>query len=143
MKSRLKFVVPIVLVLAVAAWKLVLSKPDASAKAKVAGQVYVLPKDFLINLSDGQFGKVSVGLVLDHAQPLGGDHGATPPEGFGALAQEPVVRDIVTDELTDADADRLKSHAGRDALKHTILNAIRHRTDVKVDDVLLMDVTVQ
>ena len=72
---------------------------------KVHGEVYVLPKDFLVNLSDGRFGKLNVALVFDHgftAAPAAGGHGAgtEAPEGYGVLTQEPLVRAIVTDVLT-------------------------------------------
>ena len=67
MKSKLKFIVPILLIVLGGVYKFVLAKPGAPApKPKVDGQVYVLPKEFLINLDDGRFAKLSVGLVLDH-----------------------------------------------------------------------------
>jgi hypothetical protein len=63
MKGKLKFVIPIaVLILLGGAYKMVLAKP-ADEKKKVEGMVYVLPKEFLINLSDSHFAKLSVALV--------------------------------------------------------------------------------
>ena len=79
-------------------YKFVLAKPKAEAKPpKVEGTVYVLGKEFLVNLADGRFAKMSVALVLDpkdHSTAAAGGHegGATPPEGYGAMAQEGVVR---------------------------------------------------
>jgi hypothetical protein len=71
MKSKLKFIVPILLIAVGGVYKFVLAKPGAPApKPKVDGQVYVLPKEFLINLNGGRFAKLSVGLVLDHTQAI-------------------------------------------------------------------------
>lgn len=144
MKRRLMIVVPLAVLIALGGvWKLVLAKP-ASHDAKVDGQVYVLPKEFLVNLTDGRFAKMQVALVLAHDQAVEaeGDH-AAPTEGFGSLEQEPVVRDVVVDEVTDSDAEDLTQRRGRAALKRRLLKAIRARTDVKVNDVLLTDVAVQ
>jgi flagellar FliL protein len=146
-KSKLKFIIPIVLVLLGGVYKFVLAKPAAAEKPKVAGEVYVLPKDFLINLADGKFAKLGVGLVFDEgysAAPAGGaEGGATPPDGYGALTQEAVVRDIVTDVVTDKSADDLTSRKGREEIKTQILKRLKSQTDVKVHDVLLTDVAVQ
>jgi flagellar basal body-associated protein FliL len=146
-KSKLKFIIPIVLVLLGGAYKFVLAKPAAAEKPKVVGEVYVLPKDFLINLADGKFAKLGVGLVFDEgysAAPAGGaEGGATPPDGYGALTQEAVVRDIVTDIVTDKSADDLTSRKGREEIKAQILKRLKKQTDVKVHDVLLTDVAVQ
>jgi flagellar FliL protein len=146
-KSKLKFIIPILLLLLGGAYKFVLAKPAAAAKPKVAGEVYVLPKDFLVNLSDGKFAKLGVGLVFDEgysAAPAGGgEAAAAPPEGYGALPQEAVVRDIVTDVVTDKSAADLTSSKGRDEIKALILKRIKTQTDVKVHDVLLTDVAVQ
>jgi flagellar basal body-associated protein FliL len=147
-KSKLKFIVPVLLLALGGAYKFVLAKPSAPApKPKVDGTVYVLPKEFLINLSGGRFAKLSVGLVLDHSQPVvdpaAGHEGAKPPEGFGTLPQEAVIRDLITDKLTDDDADSLVSADGREKLKSSLLRSIKKKTDVKVEDVLFTDVAVQ
>ncbi len=147
MKSKLKFIIPIVLLLLGGVYKFVLAKPAAAAKPKVAGEVYVLPKDFLVNLSDGKFAKLGVGLVFDEgysaAPAKGGEGGAAPPDGYGALPQEAVVRDIITDVVTDKSADDLTSRKGRDEIKALILKRLTSQTDVKVHDVLLTDIAVQ
>jgi flagellar basal body-associated protein FliL len=145
-KRRLKIIVPLAVLLALGGYKFVLAKPGHPPRPKVDGAVYVLPKEFLVNLADGHLGKVSVGLVLAHGQAAAGGHGAeatSPPEGYGPLSQEAVVRDIVTDTLTDQDAGTLGSHAGRERIKQKILKAIGRHTDVRATQVLLMDVTVQ
>ena len=142
-------VIPIVAVVALAAvYKLVLAKPSAeAAKPKVEGTVYVLGKEFLVNLADGRFAKLTVALVLDpkdESAAAGEGHAAgKPPEGFGAMMQEAVVRDVITDDLTDSKDAELIDRAGRARVKARILKDLRKRTDVKVDDVLFTDVTVQ
>jgi flagellar FliL protein len=149
MASKLKIVIPVVLVLALGGvYKFVLSKPSAAAKSKIDGSVYVLPKEFLVNLSGGRFAKLGVGLVLSHADhsiaaALKDKEAVKPPEGFGPLPQEAVVRDIVTDTLTDRADHDLIDRAGRERLKKRIIRAITQRTDVHVEDVLFTDVAVQ
>jgi flagellar basal body-associated protein FliL len=146
MKSKLKFIVPILLLVVGGVYKFVLAKPGPPApKPKVDGQVYVLPKEFLINLSGGRFAKLSVGLVLDESQPTASaeKEAAKPPEGFGTLPQEAVIRDLVTDKLTDDTAESLVSEKGREKLKSQLLLSITKKTDVKVKEVLFTDVAVQ
>jgi flagellar basal body-associated protein FliL len=146
-----KILIPVVLLVVLGgAYKFVLAKPKAeAAKPKVEGTVYVLGKEFLMNLKDGRFAKLSVALVLnpkDHSTaPAGGGHGAapTPPEGYGAMAQEGVVRAIVTDSITNAEDAELITRKGREHLQHEILERIHHETDVHADEVLFTDVTVQ
>ncbi len=152
MASKLKIVIPVVLLLVLGAfYKLVIAKPEAVATPKIAGTVYVLPKEFLVNLAEGRFAKLGVALILDPKDhsladaAAGGAHGAAPkpPEGFGALPQEAVIRDIVTDTLTDRANNELIEREGRERLKKRIIQAITKRTDVHVEDVLFTDVAVQ
>jgi flagellar FliL protein len=142
-KGKLKIILPLALLVVLGGlYKVVLAKPPEH-KAKVHGQVYVLPKEFLLNLSDNHFVKLNVGLVLAEGQVPGKAEGAAPPEGFGALEEEAVVRDVITDTVTDARADQLVSRRGRNALKAKVLKRLRSQTDVKVNDVLFTDVAVQ
>ena len=149
MASKLKIVIPVVLLLVLGGvYKFVIAKPAAEAKPKIAGQVYVLPKEFLINLAEGRFAKLGVGIVIDeHDHSLvdaaADKHATKPPEGFGPLPQEPVIRDIITDTLTDRDASSLTDREGREKLKKKIIKRIAKITDVHVDDVLFTDVAVQ
>jgi len=149
MKSKLKIVIPVVVLLALGGvYKFVIAKPAAEAKPKIEGTVYVLPKEFLVNLSEGRFAKLGVGIVLDPldeslAAAAANKEAPKPPEGFGPLPQEAVIRDIVTDTLTDRDAGSLTDRAGRERLKNKIKREIAARTDVHVDDVLFTDVAVQ
>jgi|HigsolmetaAR201D_1030396.scaffolds.fasta_scaffold37383_2 flagellar FliL protein len=122
-------------------------RPKDEHRAKIDGTVYVLPKEFLLNLRDGRYAKLNVALVLDRSQPTEADtggHGTSkPPEGFGTLEQEAVIRDIVTDVVTNADGDQLISASGRAAIKQEILAQIRRTTDVRAENVLITDVAVQ
>jgi flagellar basal body-associated protein FliL len=145
-KSKLKIIVPVLLVLLGGAYKFVLHKPPKEPPPKVVGTVYVLPKDFLINLADGKFAKLGVALVFDKGYtgvPAKAEGGTEPPDGYGALPQEAVVRDIVTDVVTDDRAADLTSRRGREEIKTEVLKRLHQQTDVKVHDVLLTDVAVQ
>lgn len=144
MKGKLKIVIPLALLLVLGGlYKVVLAKPADKQEPKVDGTVYVLGKEFMVNLSDQHFAKMNVALVLAEGQLPEGEGGAEPPEGFGALEQEAVVRDVITDTLTDADTRQLVSRKGRHALKAKVLKQLREKTDVKVNDVLFTDVAVQ
>ena len=150
MKKKLMILVPVLLVVLGGAYKFVLAKPaEAKPEPKVHGSVYVLGKEFLVNLADGHFAKMTVGLVLAHDDtstvPAGGGHGAAPapPEGFGPMSQEAVVRDIITDELTGANHEALVDGETREKMKEHIAKKLRSKTDVKVEEVLITDVTVQ
>lgn len=145
MKKKAKIIVPLALVLAFGAYKMVLAKP-AGPEPKVHGDVYVLAKEFVLNLEDGRYARLGVGLVLE-AGALAGAHGGAeapkPPDGYGPLPQEALVRDIVTDHLTAADPDDLTDRRGRRRLKKEILETIHRETDVHAEQVLFTDVAVQ
>jgi flagellar FliL protein len=130
------------------AYKFVLAKPkEAEAKPKVHGTVYILEKEFLVNLDDGRFAKLTAALVLAHddtsTAPAGGHSAATPPEGYGVMSQEAVVRAVITDDLTNAKANEVIDREGREHLQEKILKDLKKKTDVKVEEVLFPDVTVQ
>jgi flagellar FliL protein len=146
--NKKKLLIPIVLLLVLGgAYKFVLAKPKAAeAKPKVDGTVYVLQKEFLVNLKDGRFAKLTAALVLAHddtSTVASGGHEASPPEGYGAMTQEAVVRSIITDDLTNAkDVELIDLHA-REKMQVKILKDLKQQTDVKVEEVLFPDVTVQ
>lgn len=150
MKTKLKFVIPIVLIASFGGYKFGFAKdaPKEPAK-KVKGDVYVLAKDFLVNLEGGRFAKLGVALVVEHgtavapAATSSHDGPPEPPEGYGTLPQEALVRDIVTDVLTDSAAADLTSRAGRQEVKERITKTIKKSTDVHIEDVLFTDVAVQ
>ena len=147
-----KKIVPVIVVLLAlgGVYKFVIAKPPAEAKPKpkVHGTVYMLQKEFLVNLHEGRFAKLQVGLILAHddvSTVAAGGHGAAaaPPEGYGAMTQEGVVRDVITDVLTDAEDSELIESKGRHHLKEEILKDIKKHTDVKVEHVIFSDITVQ
>jgi flagellar basal body-associated protein FliL len=147
-KKKLIIIVVVALVAAGGAYKTVLAKPkEKAAEPKVHGTVYVLPKDFLVNLADGRYAKLSVALVVEESASAGGHgggHGApAPPEGYGSEPQEAIVRDVITDTLTDASDSDLIQREGRERIKKKILSSIKKHTDVHVEEVLFPDVTVQ
>jgi flagellar basal body-associated protein FliL len=145
MKKKLIILVVAVLVIGGGAYKTVLAKPkEKEPEPKVEGTVYVLPKEFLVNLADGRFAKLQVALVVEHAVAAAGGHGApVPPEGYGSEPQEAIVRDLITDTLTNASDHELIQREGREKIKKQILTAIKKHTDVHVEEVLFPDVTVQ
>jgi flagellar FliL protein len=146
MKGKLKFILPLVaLILLGGAYKTVLAKPGKPApKPKVEGQIYVLPKEFLVNLASDRYAKLTVALVLPEKEAVvAKGEGAAPPEGWGTLPQEAVIRGIVTDTLTGIKAEKLISPEGRDKVKEKLLTKIHKYSDVKAEEVLLTDVAVQ
>lgn len=146
MRSKLKFIIPLVVLLALGgAYKVVLAKPAKTVKPHLDGEVYVLQKEFLINLADGHFAKLDAALVLPpSALPAaGGEGAATPPDGYGALAQEAAVRAEITDTVSGAKSSELIKKKGRDLLRKKALKEILAHTDVKATDVLFTDVAVQ
>lgn len=156
MKPKILIPVLVAVMAAGGAYKFLLAEPEAKPKHKVEGEVYVMPREFLVNLADGRFARLSVALVFAHgytashaaevaAKESGaGKKGAPKPvEGFGVLPQEPLVRDIVTDALASARARSLQRTEARERLKRKIEKRIAAKTDVEVDDVLFTDVAVQ
>ena len=147
MKGKLKIVVPLVLLLALGgAYKTVLAKPKPEPKHKVEGVVYVLPKEFTLNTADDRYAKLWVALVLPHeeaAHLAEAGHGPKPPEGFGPLPQEAIVRALVTDVVNGADGKELTTAKGREHLAEELLKEIKKHSDVHAEHVLFTDVAVQ
>ena len=142
MKKKLKIVIPVVLVLFGGVYKEVLAKPPKGPKPKIACTVYVMPKEFLLNMADGRYAKLDVSLVLDKSEVVPTAEGSS-NDNYGALPQEPAVRDVITNIVTDQPSKDLIDRNGREDLKKEILKGIRQNTDVKVDEVLFTDVAVQ
>ena len=149
MKKKLKIVVPLLLLVVGGGYKFVFAKPAPRAEPKVHGDVYVLGKDFLINLDGGRYAKLGVALVVEPgtaAPPEAGGHGGggtKPPEGYGTLPQEAVARAVVTEVLTGAEPEELRRAPARAGLKRRILRTLRKTSDIHVEDVLFTDVAVQ
>ena len=141
-KNKLIVIVVVALVGVLGAYKFVLAPPPpAGAEPKVKGAVYVLPKEFLVNLSDGRYAKFSVAMVVDHLPEP--DAHAEPTEGYGAMAEEAVVRDLVTDVVGASTGEQLSSAEGREKVKKLVKKRLKQQTDLHVEDVLLPDITVQ
>jgi flagellar protein FliL len=123
-----------------------MTKPKPVNKDKIKGTIYVLPAPFLLNLTDGRYAKMTVALQLPPGQSDGASATASASSGedaVGTLPEEPLVREIVTDTITNQNGETLVSEKGRRAIKHQIQQAITKRTDVKVEAVLFPDLTVQ
>jgi flagellar FliL protein len=144
MKKKLPIILVVVLIVAAAGYKF--TRPKPVVKMKINGTVYVMPKDFLLNLSDGRYAKVTVGLLLAPGQSDGvtaANASSTPSDGIGTLPEEAVVRDIITNIITNKTADDLIESKGRLEIKSEILAQIKKETDVKVTQVLFPDIAVQ
>jgi flagellar basal body-associated protein FliL len=124
-----------------------MAKPKLAVKQKIQGTIYVLPQSFLLNLNDGHFAKLTLALILAPGQSDGAAAGAAASSssegGPGTLPEEAVIRDIVTNLMTNESSGELTTESGRRAAKRQILAAIRQQTDIKVEQVLFPDLTVQ
>ncbi len=145
--TKKKLIIILVVVLGVggyAAKTFLLPKP-AVAKAKIAGEIYVLPKGFTFNLTDGRYATMTIGLILAPGQSDGATAAGatTTPAGIGTLPEEPAIRAIITNIVTDDSSQALLQASGRAHLQSEILTQIKTTTDVKVTGVLFTDVAVQ
>jgi flagellar FliL protein len=123
-----------------------MTKPKPVNKDKIKGTIYVMPAPFLLNLQQGRFAKLTVALELAPGQSDGASATAVAGSGenaVGTLPEEPLVREIVTDAVTNQNGESLVTTDGRNAVKHHILQTIDAETDVKVEAVLFPDLTVQ
>lgn len=122
-----------------------MTKPKPVVKEKIKGEIYVMPQSFLLNLSDGRYAKVTVALQLAPGQSDGAsaEGGSASSEGPGTLPEEPLVREIVTNTVTNQNGEALVGEKSRGAIRQRILTAIRKQTDVKVESVMFPDLTVQ
>lgn len=141
-----KKILAVIPVLLFVAYTMTKPKPKVP-KTKIVGTIYVMPKEFLLNLKDGRYAKVAVALQLAPGQ----SDGATASSGAsgtgeaaaGTLPEEPLVREIITNTITNQTGETLVSTSGRKSLRAKIAGAIRAQTDVKVETVLFPDLTVQ
>ncbi|HSZ15438.1 MAG TPA: flagellar basal body-associated FliL family protein [Solirubrobacteraceae bacterium] len=123
-----------------------MTRPKPVNKDKIKGTIYVMPAPFLLNLTDGRFAKITVGLELAPGQSDGASATAAAASGenaAGTLPEEPLVREIVTNAITNQNGETLISGQRRAVIKHKILQAIAQQTDDKVEAVLFPDLTVQ
>jgi flagellar basal body-associated protein FliL len=103
---------------------------------KIAGQLVTLTPDFLINLSGGHYGKLTVALQLRTAR-------VGKPGSAVALPEDAAVRANVTDTLTGLSSNDLIDRGRRHQLQTQILRALQARTDEPVENVLFTDIAVQ
>ena len=141
-KSKKKLLLaPIVLLLvAGVGYKMFLAPKPVVPEMKIAGAVAALPSEFVVNLADGHYGKVSVALVMAPVEGGGGGHGAGEEI---VLAQAAAIRAIITDNLTGIPKESLIDRKHRTELLDHILEDIHEKTDEHIDGVLLTDITVQ
>jgi flagellar basal body-associated protein FliL len=139
MKSKLKFIVPVPILLVVlfGAYTMLLSPKPAAAKEKIVGTLLPLTNPFIVNLAGDRYGKLSVSLLLSKAPP---------PSTTGlpvTLPEDSAVRAIITDETTGIPASELIDRKQRNALLARILKRMKHTTDEPVTQVLITDLAVQ
>ena len=144
MKKKLMIIIPVLLLGGgyVAKAKLM---PPKVVKPKLAGEIYILPKQFTLNLQDGHFATLTVALELAPGQSDGASADATTSTGatVGTLPEEAVIRAIITNLITNQTSNALITDSGRTGLQKQILSQITSQTDVKVDQVFFTDVAVQ
>src|ERR1044071_3374141 len=149
--KNIKVLIPVLLLVVGGVYKFMLAPKPVEPKKKIEGSVYIMPKDFLINLAGGKFAKLNAALVLKHgyleeavAEASGGGHEATaPPDGYGTLPQEAAVRAIITDTITDLPATRLTREKSRVKVQEDVLKRIHRETDVEAEDFIITDLAVQ
>ena len=145
-KKKLIIIVVAALVLAGGAYKTVLAKPKEKApEPKVRGH-RLRPPEGVPGQPRRRPLRQAAGRARGRARcpwPAGGHGAPVPPEGYGAEPQEAIVRDLITDELTNAADHELIQREGREKIKKKILKSIKEHTDVHVEEILFPDVTVQ
>jgi flagellar basal body-associated protein FliL len=142
-KKKLIIVLPIVLLAAVGGvYKFVLApKPAPPPPPKIEGAIVKLPQEFVLNLAEGHYGRVTVALVVPHtALPAAAHGGGTDSSG---LEQEAAIRAIVTDELTGVERGELVQRKARHHVLEKLAKRLHKETDTEVEDVLFTDIAVQ
>jgi flagellar FliL protein len=142
-KSKKKLIIMLLVVLLVGGgggYKMFLAPKPVPPKLKIEGSVVALEREFVVNLEEGHYGKLSVALVVE-------------PEGAGAeahaagepivIAQEPVIRAIITDRLTNLTTEDLIDREKREVVIHEILEIIEKSTDEHVTKVYFTDLAIQ
>ena len=141
MKKKLKFILPVPILLAVlaGAYMTVLApKKAVAAPPKVNGTLVELPTDFVVNLADGHYGKISVALLLTTAPPA-----TATVNGVTTLPQDAEIRAVITDQLTGLQPDLLIDRSTRHTVLNRILAQLKKSTDEPVKQVLITDLAVQ
>jgi flagellar protein FliL len=145
MKKKLMIIIPVLLLGGGYVAKAKLMAPKV-VKPKLAGEIYILPKAFMMNLQDGHYATLTVALELAAGQNDGAtaeSAGASSTSTVGTLPEEAVIRAIITNLITNQTSGALVTSSGRSGLQAQILSQIKAQTDVKVDQVFFTDVAVQ
>src|SRR6201987_5619921 len=114
MKKKLMIIIPVLLLGGgyVAKAKLM---PAKVVKPKLAGEIYILPKQFMCNLQDGHYATLTVALELAAGQSDGATAEAGAPATgatVGTLPEEAVIRSIITNLITDQTSKALVTGTG-------------------------------
>lgn len=141
-KKLIPIIVVVIAVLGFAGYSFAL--PKHKPKLKIDGTVYILPKQFTLNMKGGQYATLTVALLLAPSQSVGVTSATDPPPtGFGSLTDEAVIRAIITNDVTDQPSSALVTQPGRKAVEAKILSDIRSQTDTQVNAIYFTDVAVQ
>jgi flagellar basal body-associated protein FliL len=145
MNKKLLFpILTLVLVVIAAFAAYSMAKPKPKVTTKINGTIYILQKQFTLNLKGGQYATLTVALLLPPTQSVGVTSPSDPPPtGFGSLTDEAVIRAIITNDVTDQPANALLTQPGRKKIEATILSNIRSQTDTKVTNIYFTDLAVQ
>lgn len=95
---------------------------------RINGTVMTLSKSFTMNLSDGQYATLSAALLLPKSE---------------TMTDEPIVRAIITDVITDQPSTTLLSANGRAEIQSDIVHDINTKTNLKVKAIYFTDMAVQ
>jgi flagellar basal body-associated protein FliL len=137
MKKKLIIALPVLLLLVGGFMaKKILLKPKPVPPPKIAGTLLTLDPEFLVNLSDGHYGKLTVALQLTKAP-------VATPGAVTKLPEDAALRANITDALTGLNSNDLISRVRRHALQKTILRSIKKTTDEPVTNVMFTDIAVQ
>lgn len=145
MKKKILIILPILVLGGGYVAKAKLMAPKV-VKPKIAGEIYILPHQFMCNLKDGHYATFTMALELAPGQSDGAtadSAGASSTSVVGTLPEEAVIRAITTNLITNQSSTTLVSDSGRAGLEKQILTDIKTQTDVKVDQVFFTDVAVQ
>ena len=146
MKKKKILIILLVVVLGGGAFAYKTMKKPKLVHLKIAGTTYVLPSAFLLNLSDGQYAKLTVALELAPGQSDGATAAAASSSSdstIGTLPEEAEVRAIVTNVITNTSSSQLLNANSRAGIEQRILTLIGANTDDKVDKVIFTDLTIQ
>jgi flagellar basal body-associated protein FliL len=143
---KIKLIAPIlVVVLAAAAggyWFMFMGSAPAkkAPKPHVEGDLFSLTPEFVVNLTDGHYGKVSAALLLK-VPPTAAQ--LNPTAETPTLVQDPVIRATITDDLTGLTSSDLITRGRRTVVQKKILKDLQQKTDVEVTGFMFTDVVVQ